>query len=57
MRKADPAVAVIQFFETAPIDVAKTIFAICKGTLQRRLPKVAKPRVVKPREVRETAVS
>ena len=52
MRKQDPAVAVIRFFETAQIDIARTVLAMCKDTMQRRLPAKAKPRVVKPVEDR-----
>ena len=53
MRKADPVVAVIRFFEDAPLDTVKTVFAICKDIVQRRLPAKTKPRAIKPAAVVE----
>jgi hypothetical protein len=42
--KKNPADAAVAFFETAPIDVAVQVLAICKGIVQRRSPKVKSPR-------------
>lgn len=35
-RRSDPAVTVVRFFETAPIDVASTVLALVKEAVQRR---------------------
>jgi hypothetical protein len=48
MRKADPVVGVVTFFQTCPIDTMKTAFALVQDIVKKRLPAKAKPRVVKP---------
>lgn len=45
--KKDPAVAVVAFFENAPIDAAQTVLAIAKGIVAKRQPAKSKPRVVR----------
>lgn len=47
--KKDPAIGVIAFFETAPIESATTVLAICRGILSRRQP--AKTKRAKPAPV------
>lgn len=42
--KKNPAAEVVAFFESAPIDTAQTVLAICKGVLARRQPTKTKPR-------------
>jgi hypothetical protein len=35
-RKRNPADAAVEFFQTADLDSARTILAVCKGTIERR---------------------
>jgi hypothetical protein len=35
-RKRNPADAAVEFFQTADLDSARTILAVCKGTIDRR---------------------
>lgn len=35
-RKRNPADAAVEFFQTAELDSARTILAVCKGTIERR---------------------
>lgn len=37
--RKDPAAIVVAFFETAPVETAQTVLAICKSILARRQPK------------------
>jgi len=34
--KRNPADAAVEFFQTAELDAARTILAVCKGTIDRR---------------------
>lgn len=36
--RRDPAAAVVTYFETAPIDTARTVLAICRSVMAKRLP-------------------
>jgi hypothetical protein len=38
--RKDPAAAVVAFFETAPLETAQTVLAICKDKVKRRQPTV-----------------
>lgn len=46
--KKNPADAAVAFFESAPIDAAVAVLAICKGIVGRRQPARTKPRATKP---------
>jgi hypothetical protein len=35
-RKRNPADAAVEFFQTADLDSARTVLAVCKGTIDRR---------------------
>lgn len=35
-RKRNPADAAVEFFQTADLEAARTILAVCKGTIERR---------------------
>ncbi len=35
-RKRNPADAAVEFFQTAELEAARTILAVCKGTIERR---------------------
>lgn len=35
-RKRNPADAAVEFFQTAEIEAARTILAVCQGTIERR---------------------
>ena len=35
-RKRNPADAAVEFFQTADLESARTILAVCKGTIERR---------------------
>lgn len=48
-QRKNPASAVVEFFETASIETAQTVLAICKGVVARRQPTKAKPRTRAPR--------
>lgn len=47
-RKKDPAADAVAFFETAPIEIAQAVLAICQGVVARRSPaKAARSRTAK----------
>lgn len=46
-RKKDPIVGVLQFFETAPLEVASMALALVKATVQRRTPAPVKAKARK----------
>ncbi len=35
-RRRNPADAAVEYFQTADLDAARTILAVCKGTIERR---------------------
>jgi hypothetical protein len=47
-RKKDIASVVVEFFETASVDTAVTVLAICKGIVARRQPATKPRRATKP---------
>lgn len=53
--KKNPADAVVAFFESAPIESAVTVLAICKGVVARRAPAKVKARATKPSAERSAA--
>jgi hypothetical protein len=46
-RKQDPAARVVTYFETAPIEAARTVLGICSDILQRRRREDALPGVLR----------
>ena len=42
-RRTNPVDAVVQFFESAPIEQAATVLTIARGILARRQPKAKRP--------------
>lgn len=49
-KRKEPAASVVEFFETASVETAQTVLAICKTILARRQPARTKtPRTVRPR--------
>jgi hypothetical protein len=47
--RKDPASQVVEFFESASIETAQTVLAICKSVVARRAPKGAPRRAAKPK--------
>lgn len=41
-QRKDPAAAVVDFFNAAPLETAATVLAICKGIVAKRQPAKAK---------------
>lgn len=47
-KRKSPEMRIVEFFETAPIEAAWSVLAVCQYTVQKRQPKpAAKPRAVK----------
>jgi hypothetical protein len=55
-QRKDPAAVVVEFFNSAPIDTAATVLAICRSIVAKRQPPKAK-RVKGPRAVVDVALA
>lgn len=56
-KRKSPEMRIVEFFETAPIDAAASVLAVCQYTVAKRQPARSKPRAVKSRQADPIAVN